>query len=97
MSLIPDASVLVQCAKVAVEKDKPIFLDYYADSLEGKCCVGVSETEKYLVKSSEEYTSTIEVIIKCESCYFVITENSIYVVSSKIQAKKIKPIPKEEE
>jgi hypothetical protein len=68
---VPPASVLVRAAQVSVSEDKPIYLDYYADSLEKKCCIGVQETTKYLVKSDSEYTSTIQSVFKCETCYIV--------------------------
>ena len=90
MTALPPANVLLRAAQVAMEQDKPIYLDYYSDSVEKKCCVGVqSSGDKYLVKSNEEYTSTIENIFKCESCYIVSTENSLYVISSDVPVKKI--------
>jgi hypothetical protein len=85
----PPASVLVRAAQVSIEQDKPIYLDYYQDSVEKKCCIGVRETEKLLVKSDSEYTSSIESVFKCESCYIVMTENSLYIVSTEIPVKKI--------
>lgn len=88
---VPSASVLVRAAQVSVSEDKPIYLDYYADSLEKKCCIGVQETTKYLVKSDSEYTSTIQSVFKCENCYIVATENSLYIVSTDIPIKKILP------
>jgi hypothetical protein len=88
---VPSASVLVRAAQVSVSEDKPIYLDYYSDSLEKKCCIGVQETTKYLVKSDSEYTSTIQSVFKCENCYIVATENSLYIVSTDIPIKKILP------
>ena len=85
----PPASVLVRAAQVSIEQDKPIYLDYYQDSVEKKCCIGVRETEKLLVKSDSEYTSSIESVFKCDSCYIVMTENSLYIVSTEIPVKKI--------
>ena len=86
---VPPASVLLRAAQVSVSEDKPIYLDYYADSLEKKCCIGVQESTKYLVKSDSEYTSTIQSVFKCETCYIVATENSLYIVSTDIPIKKI--------
>lgn len=86
---LPPASVLLRAAQVAMEQDKPIYLDYYKDSVEKKCCIGVQGDTKYLVKSNEEYTSTIENIFKCETCYIVSTENSLYIVSTDVPVKKI--------
>jgi hypothetical protein len=87
---VPPAGVLLRAAQVAMDEDKPIYLDYYADSVEKKCCVGIqSDNTKFLVKSDSEYTSSIQNIFKCESCYIVATENSLYIVSLEIPIKKI--------
>lgn len=86
---VPNASVLMRAAQLAIDQDKPIYLDYYADSLEKKCCIGVQESTKYLVKSDTEYTSSIENVYKCENCYIVATENSLYIVSAEVPIKKI--------
>jgi hypothetical protein len=87
--MIPSASVLLRAAQLSVDEDKPIYLDYYSDSVEKKCCIGVQDGSKYLVKSESEYTSTIQNVFKCENCYIVATENSLYVVSTDIPIKKI--------
>lgn len=82
---------MAQAAKVAIEQDRPIYLDYYTDSLEKKCCIGVQSNTKFLVKSDTEYTSPITSImrIKEEKAYLVITENSLYIVSADIPVKRI--------
>jgi hypothetical protein len=82
---------MAQAAKIAIEQDRPIYLDYYNDSLEKKCCIGVRDTEKMLVKSDTEYTSPIASImrIKEEKAYIVLTENSLYIVSAEIPVKRI--------
>ncbi len=87
--MIPSASVLLRAAQLSVDEDKPIYLDYYSDSVEKKCCIGVQDGTKYLVKSESEYTSTIQNVFKCENCYIIATENSLYVVSTDIPIKKI--------
>jgi hypothetical protein len=86
---VPSASVLLRAAQLAMDQDKPIYLDYYSDSLQKKCCIGVQESTKYLVKSDTEYTSSIENVYKCEDCYIIMTENSLYIVSTDIPIKKI--------
>jgi hypothetical protein len=87
---LPPASVLLRAAQLAIDDDKPVYLDYFLDSVEKKCCVGVQpDNTKYLVKSDSEYTSTIQNIFKCETCYIVSTENSLYIVSTDIPVKKI--------
>jgi hypothetical protein len=88
---VPSATVLVQAAKIALEEDRPIYLDYYVDSIEKKCCIGVKDSVKHLVKSGTEYTSAIEKLwrLKEENTWLVMTENSIYIVSADIPVKKI--------
>lgn len=88
---LPSAQALLQAAKVSIEQDKPIQLDYYVDSVQGKAYLGVDDSteEKMLVKSSEEYTSLVQKVYKVGSDFLVLTENSIYIVSSKLQKRKI--------
>jgi hypothetical protein len=93
---VPPASVLLRAAQVSIAEDRPIYLDYYQDSLDKKCCIGVRENEKFLVKSDSEYTSTVQSVFKCESCYIVMTENSLYIVDAGVPIKKILAQPKTE-
>jgi hypothetical protein len=86
---LPTANVLLRAAQVAIDEDKPIYLDYFRDSIDKKCCIGVKGDIKYLVKSNDEYTSVIQTVFKCESCYIVMTENSLYVVDAGIPIKRI--------
>lgn len=86
---LPSASVLLRAAQVAIEQDKPIYLDYYRESVAKTCCIGVQDNVKYLVKSDSEYTSTIQSVFKCESCYIVMTENSLYIIDGGVPIKKI--------
>jgi hypothetical protein len=86
---VPSATVLLRAAQVSIDEDKPIYFDYFRDSLEKKCCIGVQGTTKYLVKSNDEYTSTIQSVFKCETCFIVMTENSLYVVDSSIPIKRV--------
>ena len=69
----------------------PIQLDYYVDTHSGKACMGEdNETkEKMLVKSSDEFTSLIKKVYKVGEEYIILTENSIYLVSVKIQKRRI--------
>jgi hypothetical protein len=86
---VPPANVLLRAAQVSIDEDKPIYLDYYKDSVEKKCCIGVQGSTKYLVKTTDEYTSTIQTVFKCENCYVVMTENSLYIVDSGIAIKRV--------
>jgi hypothetical protein len=87
---LPSDITLKHAAKLGIVEDKPIMLDYWSVSLDKKALVGVKETgEKLLVKSEDEYTSPIAKFYKSGTEYIIITENSIYVVSSDIPTKKI--------
>ena len=88
---VPSAATLVSAAKLAIQKDMPIQLDYFVESAEGKAFLGedAQTNEKMLVKNSEEYTSHIQKIYKAGDDFIVMTENSIYLVSGKIQKRKI--------
>ena len=86
----PGNQCLQHCVKIAIVDDKPIMLDYWAESLENKVLIGVRENgEKLLVKSEDEYTSPIEKIYKVENEYIIVTENSLYIVSASIATKRI--------
>ena len=87
---LPSDATLKNAVKLAIVEDKPVILDYWTSSLEKKCLVGVKENgEKLLVKDESEYTSTIVKFYKSVGEYIIITENSIYIVSSDIPTKKI--------
>jgi len=87
---LPSDVTLKHAAKLAIVDDKPIMLDYWAPSLDKKALVGARENgEKLLVKSEDEYTSTIAKFYKSGTEYIVITENSIYIVSNEIPTRKI--------
>lgn len=88
---LPSATTLVSAAKLAIQKDMSIQLDYFVDSADGKAFLGedAQTSEKMLVKNSEEYTSLIQKIYKAGEDFIIMTENSIYIVSGKIQKRKI--------
>jgi len=88
---LPSATTLVSAAKLAIQKDMSIQLDYFVDSADGKAFLGedAQTSEKMLVKNSEEYSSLIQKIYKAGDDFIIMTENSIYIVSGKIQKRKI--------
>ena len=87
---LPSEVTLKHAAKVAIVEDKPIMLEYWSDSLDKKALVGVKENgEKLLVRSADEYTSSIAKFYKSGGDYIIITENSIYLVSADIPTRKI--------
>ena len=90
---IPNPAVLVQAAKLAMSQDKPILLDYYAETHSGSAFMGedAQTKEKMLVKSSDEFTSFIQKTYSVGTDYIVMTENSIYIVSGNIKKRRIEP------
>jgi hypothetical protein len=86
----PSNQCLQHCVKIAIVDDKPIMFDYWTNSFDNKVLIGVRDNgEKLLVKSEDEYTSPIEKIYKVENEYIIVTENSLYLVSSTIATKRI--------
>ena len=90
---IPNPTCLVQAAKLAIQLDKPIQLDYYVATATGKAFLGEDseskDKDKVLVKSKEEFTSLVQKLYKVGDDFLILTENSIYVVSGKIQKRKV--------
>jgi hypothetical protein len=87
---LPSEVTMKHAAKLAIVDDKPIMLDYWTASLDKKALIGARDSgEKLLVKSEDEYTSTIAKFYKSGTEFIVITENSIYIVSNDIPTRKI--------
>jgi hypothetical protein len=89
--ILPTAKLLQHAAKLSLSQDKPIMLDYWVEShTVGKVIIGVrANEEKILLRSEDEYTSPISKLYKVGEEFILITENSIYLVSAKIQSRKI--------
>jgi hypothetical protein len=89
---LPAPQTLVQAAKLAIQLDRAIQLDYYVDTATNKAFLGEDDEakEKMLVKSGDEFTSLIQKIYKVGDDFIILTENSIYIVSGKIQKRRIK-------
>lgn len=88
---LPAVATLLQAAKIAIEQDRAIMLDYYRQTTNGTAFLGEDpETkERILVKSKDEFTSLIKKLYKSGDEFIVLTENSLYVVSGKIQKRKV--------
>jgi len=89
--ILPSAAVLQHAARLAIQQDKPVLFDYFVDTATGKAFMGEDQEtkERMLVKSSDEFTSLIQKVYKVSEDYIIITENSIYIVSGKIQKRRI--------
>ena len=89
--ILPSAATLLQAAKIACEQDRAIMLDYFRQTATGTAFLGEDPDtkERILVKSKEEFTSLIKKLYKVGDDYIILTENSLYVVSGKIQKRKV--------
>ena len=89
--ITPSVQTLVQAAKFAMEQDRAIMLDYYRETANGTAFLGEDPqtSERILVKSKEEFTSLIKKLYKAGDDFIILTENSIYIVSGKIQKRKV--------
>ena len=89
---LPGDTTLKNASKLSIQEDKPIMLDYWMDSCDKNTSVMIgvkTNEEKLLVRSSEEFTSQISKIYKVGGDYIIMTENSIYLVSSNIPTRRI--------
>jgi hypothetical protein len=89
--IFPAPTTLLQAAKLAIEQDRAIMLDYYRQTANATAFLGEDpETkERILVKSKDEFTSLIKKLYKVGEDFIILTENSLYVVSGKIQKRKV--------
>ena len=89
--IVPSAQVLSHAARIAIQQDKPIMLDYYTESLDGRAFMGedADTKEKVLIKSSDEFTSMVQKVYKVQEDFIILTENSLYIISSKIEKRRI--------
>jgi hypothetical protein len=89
--VLPSATCLMHAARLAIKDDKPIQLDYFVDTATNKAFIGEDgdSKERVLVKSKDEFTSLIQKMFKAGDDILIATENSIYVVSGKIQKRRV--------
>jgi hypothetical protein len=88
---LPSPATLLQAAKFSIEQDRAIMLDYYRQTANGTAFLGEdpSTQERILVKSKEEFTSLVKKTYKAGEDFIILTENSLYIVSGKIQKRKV--------
>lgn len=89
--VLPNPTTLLQASKIAMEQDRPIMLDYFRQTANGTAFLGEDpdSKERILVKSKEEFTSLIKKLYKVGEDFIILTENSLYIVSGKIQKRKV--------
>ena len=89
--VVPAATTLLQAARLAMKEDKAIQMDYYVDTANARAFIGEDgdTKEKVLVKSKEEFTSLIQKLYKVGDDLLIVTENSIYIISGKVQKRRV--------
>lgn len=97
-SRMPHEKTLTAAWKLSCQGDLPIWTSYWEDAVNGRVVFGVRNAgkpneERLLVRSQDEYTSTVQnVYMGAEGehgDYIVVTENSIYIVPNNIQSRHI--------
>ena len=79
---LPSDKTMQQAVKLSIKTSKPICMYFYIDSLKGKVTISSDGEDKIVFKNEDEYTSPILNTYQCENCFIIVTENTIYLVSS---------------
>ena len=80
--VLPNDKTLSQAFKLALKIGKQIDCYFYLDSCAGNVKIVTYEGDKILYKNNEEHTSPIKNTYKVENEYLVVTENTIYILST---------------
>jgi hypothetical protein len=87
---LPSQKLAMHAFKNSISTEKPILMDFWMDSHLGKISICVTEDgNKILLKDKDHYTSTISSMSKTGNELMIITENSIYLISSNVKTRKI--------
>ena len=84
---LPSEKTLLQATKLALKTKKPMCFYFYIDSLKGKITIVSDGEDRVIFKNEDEHTSPILNTYKSENCYIVVTENTIYIISSETQVR----------
>ncbi len=85
--VLPSDKTLQQATKLALKTKKPVCFYFYLDSLKGKITIISDNEDRIIFKNEDEHTSPILNTYKSENCYIVVTENTIYILSSETLVK----------
>lgn len=85
--VLPNEKTLMQACKLSIKLKKPICFYFYLDSLRGKISIVSDGEDRIIFKNEDEHTSPILNTYKSENCYIVVTENTIYILSSNTQVR----------
>lgn len=86
---VPAATTLNRAAQLSIKIGKPICLYFYLDSCNNNVKIGTNNNDKIIYKNNEEHTSPISNIYDSNGEYLIVTENTIYVISSGVKVVKL--------
>src|SRR3989344_4614826 len=84
---LPSDKTMQQAVKLSLKLTKPICFYFYIDSLKGKVSIQNRDDDKIVYKNDDEHTSPIINTYRSDNCYIIVTENTIYIISSDTQIK----------
>ena len=85
--VLPTDKTLQQATKLALKTKKPVCFYFYIDSLKGKISIVSDGEDRIIFKNEDEHTSPIINTYKSENSFIVVTENTIYILSSETQVR----------
>ena len=86
---VPTANTLSQAFKLSIQTGRPIESYFYIDSCKGQVCICANDTAKIIYKNQDEHTSPIGNIYKVDNEYLIVTDNTIYIISSGTKVTKM--------
>ena len=85
--VLPSDKTLQQSTKLALKTKKPVCFYFYIESLKGKISIVSDGEDRIIFKSDDEHTSPIINTYKSDNSFIVVTENTIYILSSDTQVR----------
>lgn len=85
--VLPTDKTLQQATKLSLKTKKPICFYFYIDSLKGKISIINDGEDRIIFKNEDEHTSPIINTYKSDQSFIVVTENTIYILSSETQVR----------
>jgi len=79
---LPCDKTMQQAVKLSIKLCKPICFYFYVDSLKNRVCIASDGEDRIIYKNDEEHTSPILNTYKVNTEYIVVTENTIYILTS---------------
>ena len=86
---LPGNKTLNGAFRLSVVHGKPVCAYFYLDSIKGKVVIRQDGDEKIIYKDEDEYSSPLEHLYKSENEYIAITNNTIYIISSRTEVRKV--------